>query len=993
MSTQPPDRSQPQDSLQDFFSRLPWPLRIRPLRIGLIVLGAIVLLWIRPAVRRFRQPARIGLPLLLLASTGLTLALPLEFQSSVMGYLSALAQDWPLLVSGAIAWAFLIIARWRKWGWRWAATPAMIHGLIAYGKGMRRLLSEIASGVHTAWGNATIVALIFAGLGLMLLGLGAWQPLFDRLAEALKRLRPEQEEAPLTKGGWTDTEILKVTDDRFGFRDYAGVLARRAATADTPLTIGIFGRWGSGKTSLMRLIKAALPKETEKGDQLRSIWINVWELSNQDEVWHAFLQAIFSKVHRELSRWRRIDKRKLLRQLASNSYRIVLVITPMIVGLLIAKPEAGWGDVFSLVFNPIAGGGTLVTVGLGLWTLAKPIIEAAREIVSFDLQAMLKYAPYEAQVTELTQLQERFRDMVEVLVGEDGRLVVFIDDLDRCTPDKVPEVLEAVKLFTTTPRCVYVLGLDHDIVRQGIEKKYEFETATEAAEYLEKIVQIPFHLPPLDEGRVESFVHDYYPDLHEVCPTAPDVFSQGLEPNPRKVKRALNIYRTLLELAEVRVKAWEMDPVDPELLAKMVVIQSRFRALYDELARHPELIVRLEEWAQEFNRPEKVNQTGEEQATAEELRALLELEKMVPELGRPALAAMLMLEKGARFGELKRDELSTYVYLAGTAEGGAERIRPTRKEGEALLGGDRAQINTQVDEILKRDTDEQAQQRITQAYVERLEEVLNDPDQYTGAERKSANIAVFLLKPLIPEAVHIPAGTFLMGSTDEQVKQVIADGLPEDVAKREQPQDTIELSEYFIGKYPVTNAEYQAFVRDIGHRLPHDWGGEDYPEGKGDYPVVEVSWFDAVAYCQWLSEMTGQTYRLPTEAEWEKAARGTDGWIYPWGNEWDETKLNSREGGPGGTTPVGQYSPGGDSPYGAADMAGNVWEWTQSVYKDYPYHLEDGREDLEAEGLRMLRGGGFADGTWGVRCACRNWDYPAPRSDDRGFRVVLVSPG
>jgi hypothetical protein len=230
MSTQPPDRLQPLVSLQDSFSRLP-----RPLRISLIVLGAIVLLpillavlvlaapflclyFLIRAVRRSRQPARIGLPLLLLASTGLILALPLEFRPSVMGYLSALAQDWPLLVSGAIAWAFLIIARWRKWGWHWAATPAMIHGLIAYGKGMRRLLSEIASGVHTAWGNATIVALIFAGLGLMLLGLGAWQPLFDRLAEALKRARPEREEAPLTEGGWTDTEIVKVTDDRFGFR-------------------------------------------------------------------------------------------------------------------------------------------------------------------------------------------------------------------------------------------------------------------------------------------------------------------------------------------------------------------------------------------------------------------------------------------------------------------------------------------------------------------------------------------------------------------------------------------------------------------------------------------------------------------------------------------------------------------------------------------------------------------------------------------------------
>jgi len=620
--------------------------------------------------------------------------------------------------------------------------------------------------------------------------------LLTRVAAALKRMRPEQEKAPPTERNWSDQEILTEDQDRFSFQDYANVLAGRAATADTPLTIGIFGRWGSGKTSLMRLIKAALPKEAKKGVRLRSIWINVWQLSNQDEVWHAFLQTLFSKVHRELSLWRRIDKRKLLRQLASNSYRIVLVITPMIVGLLIAKPETGWGDVLSLVLNPISGGGTLVTVGLGLWTLAKPIIEAARETVSFDLQAMLKYAPYEAQVTELMQLQERFKDMVKVLVGEDGRLVVFIDDLDRCTPDKVPEVLEAIKLFTTTPRCVYVLGLDHDIVRQGIETKYKFETATEAAEYLEKIVQIPFHLPPLDEGRVESFVREYYPDLHEVCPTAPDVFSQGLEPNPRKVKRALNIYRTLLDLTEVRVNAWEMDPVDPELLAKMVVLQSRFSDLHGYFLKQPDHLALVEQHAifdAHEAKGEKIEdyeldrelvldsaQAAVVRSRAEETRPIVD--DLVAEPHRAALNALFAAGQ-SRFRHLDPGELATYIYLTGTAEGTVEQVRPNRRERDALLGGDLAKIREQVADILKRGEDEQAQQRITQAYVERLEGVLNDPDRYTGAERKSASIALILLKPPIPETVRIPAGPFLMGSTDEQVKQVIADGLLEDWAK------------------------------------------------------------------------------------------------------------------------------------------------------------------------------------------------------------------
>jgi formylglycine-generating enzyme required for sulfatase activity len=155
-----------------------------------------------------------------------------------------------------------------------------------------------------------------------------------------------------------------------------------------------------------------------------------------------------------------------------------------------------------------------------------------------------------------------------------------------------------------------------------------------------------------------------------------------------------------------------------------------------------------------------------------------------------------------------------------------------------------------------------------------------------------------------------------------------------------------------------------------------------------------------VAYCQWLSEKTGQAYRLPTEAEWEKAARGTGGRIYPWGNEWDETKLNSGEGGPGDTTPVGQYSPDGDSPYGAADMAGNVWEWTRSLWgRDpnepsfkYPYDPADGREDLDAPDgiLRVLRGGAFFSDRWLVRCAYRHGDGPDFFYGNFGFRVVVA---
>jgi energy-coupling factor transporter ATP-binding protein EcfA2 len=540
-------------------------------------------------------------------------------------------------------------------------------------------------------------------------------------------LTPKEPGKAAREGQWSDREIASEKEDRFSSQDYAKVLAERAKKADTPLTIGIYGRWGSGKTSLMRLIEAVLPKETEGGGKLRSIWINVWELSTQEEVWHAFLQALFNQVHRKLPLWQRIDKGKLLKQLATNSYRIVLVITPMILGVLIAKPDAKWGDVLQLLANSTAAwAGTLMTIGLGLWALVKPIIEAARETVNFDLEAVLKYQPYEVQITELMRLRKQFEDMVETWVGEQGRLVVFIDDLDRCTPDKVPEVLEAIKLFTTTRRCVYVLGLDHDIVRQGIETKYEFPESEGAAEYLEKIVQIPFHLPPLDEGRMENFIDADY----DVCPTAPDVFSRGLEPNPRKVKRALNVYRTLLKLADVRVDAWEMDPVDPELVAKMVVIEGRFRPLHRHLVKEPEFLVKLDECLPETEvgtalKDDELIQALEKDG--EVCRVLIgEADAKSGLVDRDSLGALVatLLAGKKRFKDQPLDQIRSYIYLIATTEGGAEQIRPSREQRQALLGGDPARIEKLVKQI--------QEQGATQTYVDRLEVVPAELDRGAG---------------------------------------------------------------------------------------------------------------------------------------------------------------------------------------------------------------------------------------------------------------------
>jgi len=237
------------------------------------------------------------------------------------------------------------------------------------------------------------------------------------------------------------------------------------------------------------------------------------------------------------------------------------------------------------------------------------------------------------------------------------------------------------------------------------------------------------------------------------------------------------------------------------------------------------------------------------------------------------------------------------------------------------------------------------------------------------------------------EFVKVTAGTFLMGSIDKD----------KHASNEEKPQHTIDLPyEYYIGRFPVTNEQYATYIKVKGAKHPvSSW------EKVRDYPVVSVSWKDAVSYCMLLDELlkgelpAGFVLRLPTEAEWEKAARGDKGLIYPWGDTFDKTKCNTKEGEKGDTTPVGVYSPQGDSPYGCADLSGNVWEWTHSLYKPYPYKGNDGREDVNADDYHVLRGGSFyGDGKY-ARCASR-YHYPfisfSYFDKLRGFRVVASPP-
>ncbi len=228
---------------------------------------------------------------------------------------------------------------------------------------------------------------------------------------------------------------------------------------------------------------------------------------------------------------------------------------------------------------------------------------------------------------------------------------------------------------------------------------------------------------------------------------------------------------------------------------------------------------------------------------------------------------------------------------------------------------------------------------------------------------------------ILPPVCPVEAGPFWMGTKGNT---------------GDEPWHEVTTGAYAIGKYPVTVAEYACAVRAGKVAEPPtnriSWADQ---LKRLDHPVVNVTWKEAQKYVEWLAEVTGEPWRFPTEAEWEKAARGTDGRIYPWGNQWDPNKANT-DSRVKATTSVGAYAAKGDaSPYGCHDMAGNVWEWTSSIYDVSAYQPDNKRENSsDKTSVRVLRGGSWSNNTRDARAAGRYRYLVDVYLSNCGFRLV-----
>lgn len=793
---------------------------------------------------------------------------------------------------------------------------------------------------------------------------------------------------------WTDQAIRSVKEDRLRFHQYRDVLVKVVREADTPITVGVFGPWGSGKTSLMRLVqeKLELDSRTTMHKEAHTVWFNAWKYHEEDALWRAFIIRVLD----ELRPCPPKPDSELTQELDDLEASLYGEVAREVVGGIQVNWEklarGAVGGLLHLSLNLVPGVGSFMA----------ELVKAAQKEQIEDVSVILDAVGREVRtvrrdhIRSVEKFQERFEKLVDEYFAKRNRLlVVFVDDLDRAMPEKAVGVLEAIKLFLDVPGSVFFLGADREVIARGVLARYKGFLSAEGGadreaeerripiagnDYLEKIVQLPFHLLPLDEARITGYIDASAADLPTGCT---EVFVSGLAPIPRQVKRTLNIFRLLYELARLREEEKELFPpesrhqLNPTLLAKVVVIQNRWRDLYADLVEYPALVQDLEERFRAREQvarlslqvelpPEAIQPEDGSQTPSSEPLALGETKPGDTLVNKYAHLRPLadMLRVGDGFAGLTMEELKTYVYLTYTAaeQAGREAGDIGARRWADTLSNDPTKIRATAAAI-------QAEGHECE-YAVRLAEVLQGAPLRSLDERLSAGAALGYLgdpRPGVsdnPMMIPIPAGKFRYGDNEGGVLE--------------------QVKAFHIGLYPVTNTQYKAFVDATEHPVPfverdwaypYNWDTENriYPEGKANHPVVLVDWGDANSYCTWLSAQTGKEYRLPSEVEWEKAARGDDGRKYPWGKEFDPDKTNTSEAGIGTTTPVGVY-PDGASFYGLLDCAGNVLEWTSDEYKG-------------GSGA-VLRGGSWSHNLFDARCTASARYFRSQREIFIGFRVV-----
>lgn len=352
----------------------------------------------------------------------------------------------------------------------------------------------------------------------------------------------------------TDNPIDDEDGDKFGFKPYAQVLRDTILeTGPLPFCVGIFGEWGSGKTSFMKMIESPIKKmvESSTGSKAKvcSIWFNPWKYDKKEDLWSALIQSIVYEIEKELhGQKENVDKARHL-ALATTWLAMKKAITALTAGVISESNLDGLIESFG--------------------------------------KADEKYHAF------INNFEEAFSELVNEYTGG-GKLVIFIDDLDRCLPENAITVLESLKLFFAHAQCIFVLGMDHYIVEEGIRSRYPDKVNLTGRDYLDKIVQIPFYLPPVPFDRLKDSFKGTEAD--KLSKEIWGIVRSGMGGNPRKTKRFINCFSLLQSYLRPQTRSEILQgnniPKFPKTiedmhLAKLLVFQISFPDFYIHLRRDP----------------------------------------------------------------------------------------------------------------------------------------------------------------------------------------------------------------------------------------------------------------------------------------------------------------------------------------------------------------------------------------------------------------------
>ncbi len=642
----------------------------------------------------------------------------------------------------------------------------------------------------------------------------------------------------------------------FGFEHYVGTLSELIANKEnaTPLVIGVYGDWGTGKTTLMRNIQGHLDNgkyNKEKWSRkCKTIWFEPWKYEKEDEILAALIETIFKEMQKD----------GFFGHLKSNIEKITKNIN--IKGF------------FSEFIKQV----TLGTVNLDKLFSDEDYKARLAFYDNFDLLLNRLIFAY---------LSFGFQEEGEYQEWDDkkGSLVIFIDDLDRCPPERILKVLETIKLFMDKKGCVFVIGADKNIIENAVKldgfKDYY-------KKFMDKIINVVFKLPKIHENDFENYLKNIKKDFSIDLTEYSEIIIPMMNNNPRNLKRFINDINLRYNLLQKKGLKIEL-----KHLIIWEIISDNFPYLKDVIIKNKA--------TETFNR----------------------------------LKVIMSIYRDTNIEEKDKEK----------------KLEPLRKD---------------IDDKLHDFFIDPVKAKLIESFDcddEQIEQLETLKDIFDSSEPEILKDDLY--KNEIGDMVKIPKGKLLF--------------------KHDQKEISIAL--YEIGIFPVTNQEYAKFIKE-GYKEEKYWrkygGWEwkleynienprywDHPVFNGPIkPVVGVSFYEAGAYCEWLSGKTGLNYRLPNEKEWEKAARGTDGRRYPWGNDFDKNKCNTIESGRKKTNDVNLFT-NGRSPFGCYDMEGNVWEWTSTIINDF----------------HVMRGGSWRVNLNTTLTTRNNKSIPEDQDNVNGFRI------